>query len=519
MDFLFNSGLLPSFLALTVVLFLLLVWRVKASHLNAHLPPSPPSDPFIGHCRIFPRSYQAEVFFEWSKTYGDIFYLEILGRKIVIVNNYEMANELMDKRSANYSDRPVFPLFMNLGWGISVTFLRYGPQFFKQRRILQQYLAKTEVPRFRPIHTDEARKMLKNLVDRPADFDWLVRRYVSAAAFGAAVIMKIAYGHEIERDDDEHIKMTENVSLAHVDAGDPGTAPVDFFPILQYLPWWFPGCWFNRVIHNWSWAIKKFHDYPFEQVQRKMADGHAPPSFLLTYLEEFSKPDYTGEHSLDDLKHATGAIYAGGAETTYSTINTFILAMVLHPEVLAKAHEEIDRVVGPKRLPDFDDRENLPYIEAIFQEVLRWRPVVPLGIPHSTMEDDTFNGMFIPKGTMVFANAWSMAMDTRVYHDPELFKPERFLPGTHGAPEQFPHASFGFGRRICPGRFLGMNSVWMAIVSLAATMDIRKAKGPDGEEITPKGEYTSGLSSFPKPFPADIHPRSAEARCLIMSHV
>lgn len=129
-------------------------------------------------------------------------------------------------------------------------------------------------------------------------------------------------------------------------------------------------------------------------------------------------------------------------------------------------------------------------------------------------------------------------MDTRVYHDPELFKPERFLPGPHGAPEQFPHASFGFGRRyvscphrrenrgrltgavsICPGRFLGMNSVWMAIVSLAATMDIRKARGPDGQEITPKGEYTSGLSSFPMSFPADIRPRSEEARRLIMNHV
>ncbi|KAI0747863.1 cytochrome P450 [Daedaleopsis nitida] len=500
------------FLAFYFALLLFIVgWQIRKRRRNAHLPPSPPADPVIGHYRIFPRSYQAEVFFQWSKKYGDIFYLEILGRKIVIVNNYEMANELMDKRSANYSDRPVFPLFMNLGWGVSVTFLKYGAQFFKQRRILQQYLAKQEVVRFRPIHTEEARKMLKNMIDRPKDFDWLVRR------FGAAVIMKIAYGHQIERDDDEYIKLTENVSLAHVDAGDPGTAPVDFFPSLQYLPWWFPGCWFNRVVHNWNWAIRKFHDYPFEQVQRQMAEGNAPPSFLLNYLEEFSRPDYKGEHSLDDLKHATGAIYAGGAETTYSTINTFILAMVLHPHVLKKAQEEIDRIVGQNRLPDFDDRENLPYIEGIFQEVLRWRPVVPLGIPHSTMQDDTYNGMFIPKGTMVFANAWSMAMDTRVYHDPETFKPERFLPGPHGAPEQFPHASFGFGRRVCPGRFLAMGSVWMAIASLCATMEIRKAIGPDGKEITPSGEYTSGLSSFPKPFPANIHPRSEVARRLILS--
>ncbi|OSD02803.1 cytochrome P450 [Trametes coccinea BRFM310] len=505
----FTFTLLSLAIASALVALLLAAWKAKANRDNAHLPPGPPSDPLLGHYRIFPRSYQAEVFFQWSKIYGDVLYLEVLGRKIVVVNRYAIAKELMDKRSANYSDRPVFPLFMNLGWSVSVTFLKYGPQFFKQRRILQQYFSKQEVARFRPIHTEEAHKMLKNLLDRPKDFDWLIRR------FGAAVIIKIAYGHEIESDDDAYIKMTENVSLAHVDAGDPGTAPVDFFPFLQHLPWWFPGCWFNHVVHKWHWAIRQFHDYPFEQVNRQMAEGCAKPSFLLSYLEEFSKPNYQGEHSLNDLKHATGAIYAGGAETTYSTINTFILAMVLHPQVLQRAQEEIDMVVGSKRLPDFDDRENLPYVEAIFQEVLRWRPVVPLGIPHSTMEDDTYDGMFIPKGTMVFANAWSMAMDERVYHDAGCFKPERFLPGPHGGPEPFPHASFGFGRRICPGRFLAMNSVWMAIVSLCATMNIRKAIGPDGIEITPSGEYTSGLSCWPKPFPANIHPRSQEARRLI----
>ncbi|OBZ75208.1 O-methylsterigmatocystin oxidoreductase [Grifola frondosa] len=249
-----------------------------------------------------------------------------------------------------------------------------------------------------------------------------------------------------------------------------------------------------------------------------MSDGTAQPSFLATYLEEFSRKDYKGEHNLEDLKAATGAIYAGGAETTYSTVNTFILAMLLHPEVLKRAHKEIDDVIGNKRLPDFDDRENLPYIEAIFQETLRWRPVVPLGVPHSTMQDDTYNGMFIPKGTMIFANAWSMAMDEKTYHDPHLFKPERFLSAPEGNGEPFPHASFGFGRRVCPGRFLAMGSVWMAIASLSATMDIRKVVGPDGKEITPKGEYTSGLSSFPKAFPADIRPRSEAVRSLILSY-
>ena len=69
-----------------------------------------------------------------------------------------------------------------------------------------------------------------------------MHRGLAPRRFGAAVIMKIAYGHQIERDDDEYIKLTENVSLAHVDAGDPGTAPVDFFPIRKELAYYVQKC-------------------------------------------------------------------------------------------------------------------------------------------------------------------------------------------------------------------------------------------------------------------------------------
>lgn len=80
--------------------------------------------------------------------------------------------------------------------------------------------------------------------------------------------------------------------------------------------------------------------------------------------------------------------------------------MILHPEVLKKAQAEIDAVVGPNRLPTFDDRPLLPYIEAVQKEVLRWRPIAPMGIPHSSIQDDIVNGYLIPKGSIVMANIW-----------------------------------------------------------------------------------------------------------------
>lgn len=72
--------------------------------------------------------------------------------------------------------------------------------------------------------------------------------------------------------------------------------------------------------------------------------------------------------------------------------------MASFPEIQKKAQEEVDRVTGGQRLPEYDDRIHLPYTQAIIREVLRWRPLFPLGLPHASMEDDVYNGYYIPKG-------------------------------------------------------------------------------------------------------------------------
>ena len=84
------------------------------------------------------------------------------------------------------------------------------------------------------------------------------------------------------------------------------------------------------------------------------------------------------------------------------------LAMSLYPEVQRKAQDELDRIVGPGRLPDFDDLKSLVYIHAIIKESLRWHTVTPVGIPHRTVEDDFFRGYFVPAGSAIIANAWSV---------------------------------------------------------------------------------------------------------------
>jgi cytochrome P450 len=80
--------------------------------------------------------------------------------------------------------------------------------------------------------------------------------------------------------------------------------------------------------------------------------------------------------------------------------------MVLFPEAQRKAQKELDDVVGSTRFPEFEDRDNLPYINALCKEVLRWHPIAPLGIAHRVTQDDVFGRYFIPAGTLVMGNAW-----------------------------------------------------------------------------------------------------------------
>ena len=86
--------------------------------------------------------------------------------------------------------------------------------------------------------------------------------------------------------------------------------------------------------------------------------------------------------------------------------------MAMFPEVQRQAQAEIDRVVGPGRLPTFEDRENLPYVNAMIKEILRWHPILPMGAAHTSIRDDGWGEYVIPKGTMVMPNTWYLSPPT-----------------------------------------------------------------------------------------------------------
>jgi len=191
--------------------------------------------------------------------------------------------------------------------------------------------------------------------------------------------------------------------------------------------------------------------------------------------------------------------------------------MVLHPHVLKRAQEEIDQLLGGERLPQYSDRPSLPYVSAVFKEIVRWRPPTPLGNPHRSMQDDVHEGHFIPAGTTVIENVWAMSRDESIYPDPEIFNPERFIKdgGINSGvqdPEKF---MSGHGRRVCPGKHFAIRMLFTTIACTIATFDIKKVVDEHGDEVTPNPEFNPGLIMAPFPFKADLKPRSAQAMLLV----
>ncbi|KAF7436040.1 hypothetical protein PC9H_002866 [Pleurotus ostreatus] len=246
------------------------------------------------------------------------------------------------------------------------------------------------------------------------------------------------------------------------------------------------------------------------------ADGIPNDSFVTRCLQNIDeKQDIAAQERV--IRQVGAGIFIGGTDTTVSTLDTFILAMVMHPEVQARAQKEIDAVLGGNRLPLYEDDERLPYIAAILREVLRWQPSTPLAIPHFTTADDEYRGYAIPKGSIAMGNAWAMLHDEQKYPDPFAFKPERWLTedGKLNPDLREPSAIFGFGRRACVGRHLAFPIIWMAATSILSVLNLKKALDADGKPIEPSTEYVSAIVRHAPPFKCVIEPRSEKAEKLI----
>ncbi|KAF5722024.1 oxidoreductase [Fusarium mundagurra] len=472
------------------------------------LPPGPKGLPLVGNLNDLPPPgvFEAHHWLKFKDIYGPISSITVMGQTIIIVNNWKLASQLLDKRSAKHSSRPKIMMAGEMvGWENSLGFSPHNDRFRTHRKNMARIIgSKRAAAKYDRLQEAEVAHFLLHVLDDPERFMDHIRKSVCSARRSqgttltllreaGSVILKIAYGYTAEPfKEDILIKMAGQAMDDVTAAGVPGAFLVDILPLLRYVPGWVPGTNFKRLAKKWSSELDDLAEKPYAFVKHQHALGKQDNSFVSRLLEVGEST----EEARFTTKWSALSLYAAGADTTVSSISLFFLAMILYPDVQKKAQEEIDGVIGNERLPNCSDRSSLPYVNAVVKEVLRWNPVVPMGLPHTSTVDDVFEGYFIPKDALIMPNIWYFAHDPEVHHEPMRFNPERFLSTNGNEPEQDPHTyTFGFGRR-----------------SLAV-LHIRK----DGNGAQPELLFTPGMISHPEPFKAAITPRSPHHQQLIRS--
>ncbi|KHN94886.1 Cytochrome P450 [Metarhizium album ARSEF 1941] len=479
-------GLLSIFVVSVVQQYL--CWR--------RMPPGPRPLPLMGNIHQIPRSYPWRGYADMFKRYGPLVTMQFGPQKAVMIGSVEVARDLLDKRNSIYSSRPRVPMIQEcISRNFRILFLPYGCQWRTYHKLHASVLNVRVSDAYRPLHDLESRQLLLDLSEADAGERFAFHFF----RYSASLIYSLAYGIRLPKGDEPEVKVAYQV-MEELSQVLLQTWAVDILPWINVLP---------RVLAPWKRIADRMHDFESSFLGGLAASAQQKPGWnwsknMLTMKESKNM-------SRTELGYILGVLYEAGSDTTAIALSVFVMAMILYPGVARKAQRELDQVVGPDRMPTFDDLDRLPYIHAIVKETLRWRPVIPGGIPHAVTEDDEYKGYHIPKGSMIIPNLWAMAMDERLFKQAERFIPERWIENP-----ALPLFPFGFGRRVCPGQHVGKNSLLINTARMLWAYDFEHAyEVRDGVKVQCPVDamaFTNAFNSQPLPFKAAIIQRSGNVR-------
>ncbi|OJD35711.1 cytochrome p450 [Diplodia corticola] len=495
-------------IAVWAVVFLL-AWRVsRIGRRPPGYPPGPPTLPIVGNLHQIPSENQHEQFQKWAKQYGPIYSLIMGTKTLIVLNNDQVVKDLLDKRSAIYSDRMEMYTTGEIASG--------GLRMLAMMRKMNHALLNVNVAKsYVPYQDLENKQMLVELLDDPDSLLQHVRRYSSS------LVASIVFGWRTPSYDNAKLNefysaFGEFVALAQT----AGAALPDFYPLLRKLPGIFqPRVQQARRLHV---AEKALYLSNWLAAKRAVASGTANPCFCVDMARRQARPateDGGGGFSDDLAAYMAGTLFEAGSDTTSSTLYGFVQGALLYPACQRRAQRELDAVVGDGRLPTLDDVPRLPYVVACVKEAMRWMPTAALGAaPHAVTQDDEYLGYRIPKGAGVMMNIWAIHRDERRYERPEEFWPDRFDGDTVGIADSATLSDvkkrdqfgFGAGRRICQGMHVAERSLLLGIARLMWGFDITPVidKATGKPKLPEQDKLVGGLVMLPDKYEACIRPRS-----------
>ncbi|KAI1778539.1 putative cytochrome P450 oxidoreductase OrdA-like protein [Hypoxylon cercidicola] len=424
-----------------------IVLRASFRQPKGNVPPGPKPLPIIGNFFDLPSAGQAE-FQHWLKhkdAYGPVSSISVMGTTLIIFHDKDVAHA-------------------------------YNEKYRKHRKMVHQEIGTKGLSAgFHPIQEKESLHFILETFQQP---DAILHHLKTLAA---AIVLNVTYGYNIDRSQPDPL-----VELIDHAMENLSKAFVPLYWAVGHLPNWFPGMSYRKTAQKWKAINEAAAQLPYDFVKRQMARRAHSASYVSNLLESSMAKSASGEVSLaaedeEAIKWTAVSLYAAGSDSTVAIIHSVLCALVIFPEVVKRAQEEIDRVVGTNRLPSLTSTASS-----------RKRGD---GIPY-----------LIPKGSYLLPSLWWFLNDPNEYPEPRIFKPERYMePLNNPDPSEL---AFGYGRRSCAGRFFADASVYIAVVQLLAAFDVRKAKYSQGRGIPVTLEAIPGMVNRPAPFEFKVEPRS-----------
>ncbi|KAJ7580393.1 cytochrome P450 [Mycena floridula] len=424
----------------------------------------------------FLRRYPERVLHRWANQYGPLFSVWMGDQLFVVISDAKIARDLVVTNGAVFSGRKnYFMKNQTILRGRAITASPYGDTWRFHRKIAMQFLNPHAVQDLDRVLDYEGHILIRSLnaeaLNGPGNPAHFCGRYALNN------MLAISFGKRTSSVYDPLVERALAVTMEFMDLTGPWSNAIDFIKPLQWLPSKMKSR--GRKLNS---DIIEVYGAMINRVRARLQAGEEVPNCLAKTVLEL---EAQGQLDWEDCCMLTAVFTLGGVHSTAGIIQWFMALIPSHPEIQALAHEELDRVIGQDGWPTTTSESQLPYIRAIIKEVERIHAPFWMATPHCSTEDFVYNGMFIPKDTVVILNCYTMHHDEQRYPDSYTFNLDRYLGDQLSCAEsaKLPdimkrdHWTFGGGRRFCPGIVIAERELWLAISRLLWAFRIEAVPG------------------------------------------
>ncbi|XP_066560014.1 cytochrome P450 2M1 isoform X1 [Amia ocellicauda] len=460
-------------------IILVLINRCKQS-LNSRLPPGPSPLPIVGNLFQMDVKQPYKYYLEISRKYGSVFTVWLGSKPVVVLSGYETIKDALVSQGEEFSGRANYPVLMKVtrGYGLLVS---SGARWKELRRF-----SITTLKNF-----GMGRRSLEERIKEEATYLIEALRKHGDSAFNpkellcnavSNIIYSIVFGQRLDYDDNQFKFLLSVIDHYFRFLSSSNGQLYNMFPwVCQHLPGphhqLFEG---HRKLREY---VKKEADQRLENLDRESPRDYIE-AFLVRMEEEKGQPH--SEFVYENLVSSVWNLFSAGTETTSSTLRHGLLLMQKYPHVQERIQREIDDVIGSSRSPSVQDRQNMPYTDAVIHEVQRSMDLTPTAVPHKMMRDTEFKGYCIPKDTMVLPLLSSVLSDPKLWKNPHTFDPENFLAEDGSFRKSDAFLAFGLGKRVCLGEGLARMELFLFFTSLLQRFTFSSTQPLEEINISPE---------------------------------